>query len=267
MYILGNKFNSQSQQVDINTKEIAILKKIVNTPAILYNANIEISTDAGVVSQSNVIETVSTINNSYILDIVGSLFKVINIVNDNIYILYVSSIKGQKGDTGASGVGITSVSSGTPVETATQTVTPIIFTKTDNTTDSVNVYANKPTAQSVQADTTRIGQNDTVVEYWVASDNNSWYRKWKSGWKECGCIITTNGDKQTIALPLAFSNNNYTVVSTVNKSTPSSSYLLSSTAYQNSNDTVLLTGWFASPSNNTEGYLNGELISIYCSGY
>lgn len=41
-------------------------------------------------------------------------------------------------------------------------------------------------AQPTEAGTTRQGQNDTVVEYWVSSDTKTWYRKWKSGWKECG---------------------------------------------------------------------------------
>lgn len=102
-YLYNNNKQSMPQQVDTNTKEIAILKKTVTTPAILYNANIEISSSAGVISQSNVIETVSTTDNSYILDTVGSLFKIIDIVDDNIYILYVSSIRGPKGDMGEAG--------------------------------------------------------------------------------------------------------------------------------------------------------------------
>lgn len=112
-YLYNNNKLSMPQQVDINTKEIAILKKTVITPAMMYNANIEISTSAGVISQSNVIEIVSTTDNSYILDTVGSLFKIINIVNDNIYILYVSSIRGQKGDTGEQG------EAGTPADPLT----------------------------------------------------------------------------------------------------------------------------------------------------
>lgn len=132
------------QQVDENTKEIAILKKTVSTPAILYNANIEISTSAGVISQSNVIETVLTTDNSYIMDTVGNLFKIINIVNDNIYILYVSSIRGPQGLNGAdgeNGVGIQSITSIAPTQDDGYTVTPVTFTDTNDNQTTINVRA------------------------------------------------------------------------------------------------------------------------------
>ena len=36
-------------------------------------------------------------------------------------------------------------------------------------------------AESVALNTTRTGQNDTVVEYYMSSDGKTWYRKWASG--------------------------------------------------------------------------------------
>ena len=39
-------------------------------------------------------------------------------------------------------------------------------------------------AEPVAIGTTRTGQNDTVVEYYVSSDGNTAYRKYASGWKE-----------------------------------------------------------------------------------
>lgn len=57
---------------------------------------------------------------------------------------------------------------------------------------------------------TKTLQNDTVIEYWVSSDGNTWYRKWASGWKECGGQITViNSGETTIALPITFINNSY----------------------------------------------------------
>lgn len=103
MYILGNKFNSKSQQIDENTKDIAELKEIVKTPAIIYNASVEISADVGTVNSSDIIQTIESIDNAFILDTVGSLFRIVDVVENTIYIMYVSSIRGQTGATGATG--------------------------------------------------------------------------------------------------------------------------------------------------------------------
>ena len=103
-YFYDNNKLSMPEQVNKNTADIAELKKVSSTPAVMYNASVEIATDAGVVSQSDVIETVTTTDNSYIMDTVGSLFKVISIASGNIYILYVSSIRGIQGIQGEQGV-------------------------------------------------------------------------------------------------------------------------------------------------------------------
>lgn len=103
MYILGNKFNSKAQQIDQNTEDIAKLKEIVKTPAIIYDANIEISIDAGTVNTSNIVQTIESIDNAFVLDTKGSLFRIIEIVDTTIYIMYASTIRGEKGDQGEQG--------------------------------------------------------------------------------------------------------------------------------------------------------------------
>lgn len=55
------------------------------------------------------------------------------------------------------------------------------------------------------------GAGDRVVESYVSSDGLTWYRKWASGWKECGGYSsnTLSNYLKTIALPIEFSNKNY----------------------------------------------------------
>ena len=60
--------------------------------------------------------------------------------------------------------------------------------------------------------TVKTGSGDRVIAMKVASDGKSWFRTWKSGWKECGGISTlTNGEKE-IQFPVVFGYNNYSVV-------------------------------------------------------
>jgi hypothetical protein len=69
----------------------------------------------------------------------------------------------------------------------------------------------------VSAGVTRAGQHDTVSEYYVTSDGNTWYRKWASGWKECGGKIAKNvSGRHKVAFPLEFSNTKFTLLKTLN---------------------------------------------------
>jgi len=54
--------------------------------------------------------------------------------------------------------------------------------------------------------------NDTVTSYYRSSDGNSWYRKWASGWKECGGKITNGSGEFNYTLPLVFNSVNYNVI-------------------------------------------------------
>ena len=58
----------------------------------------------------------------------------------------------------------------------------------------------------------KTGAGDRVIETYISSDGNTWYRKWASGWKECGGIVGTGSAAyRTLSLPLSFSNTNYVV--------------------------------------------------------
>ena len=75
---------------------------------------------------------------------------------------------------------------------------------------------NKLTPTPVTASGVEItGQNDTVVDYWVASDGNTWYREWASGWIEQGGWFGYNQGSGIvnrvygIFFPKPFANKNY----------------------------------------------------------
>ncbi len=69
----------------------------------------------------------------------------------------------------------------------------------------------------VSAGVTRTGQHDTVSEYYMSSDGNTWYRIWASGWKECGGKIAKGVSGQhKVTFPLTFSNTNFTLLKTLN---------------------------------------------------
>lgn len=63
-------------------------------------------------------------------------------------------------------------------------------------------------ANQISAGTTLTNQNDTVVETCVSSDGSTWYRKWASGWKECGGIYTFpsggSGNYNNFTMPITF---------------------------------------------------------------
>ena len=62
---------------------------------------------------------------------------------------------------------------------------------------------------------------DRVTTTYISSDSKTWYRIWKSGWKECGGIYelgsNTGAYNSTISLPITFSNANYTLTATIFK--------------------------------------------------
>lgn len=72
------------------------------------------------------------------------------------------------------------------------------------------------TRPQVTAGTTII-DNDVVIESYISSDGLTWYRKWASGWKECGGSVAEMSSG-TYTLPIAFSNTNYTITTSANKS-------------------------------------------------
>lgn len=148
MYIIGNKFNSKAQQIDENTKDIAELKEIVKTPAIIYDASVEISSDAGTVNSSDVIQTIGSIENAFILDTIGSLFRIIDVVDGVVYIMYVSSIRGVPGATGengADGVSVVDVKIlQDGVEDGQNKYKVYVYLSNDNIIDAGTIKLNNP---------------------------------------------------------------------------------------------------------------------------
>lgn len=116
-------------------------------------------------------------------------------------------------------------------------------------------------AQAVALNTTRTGQNDTVVEYYMSSDGNTWYRKWASGWKECGLINTTDTTASvqtiTIALPITFSNTNYICCGTCCESSGEYVFIVKSKS------TNSITCRTIKPTVNS----SQKPFNIYCCGY
>lgn len=204
MYILGNKFNSKPQQIDENTKDIAELKEIVKSLAIIYDASVEISTDTGTVNASDVIQTIGSIENAFILDTVGSLFRIIEVVENTIYIMYVSTIRGEKGDQGEPGEpgeipeidDTLSNSSENPVQNK------VITNALDGKQNTLNPGTINDDGEPV------INTNDTVVSTYYNATTSNWYRVWASGWKECGgkftmtSISANSSEFRSVSIPL-----------------------------------------------------------------
>ena len=100
------------------------------------------------------------------------------------------------------------------------------------------------------------GAGDVVKEVYISKDGKTWYRKWKSGWKECGLIGITNTQNGIKALPLSFSSKNYTVFATYN--------------YTNSSNTPRFCNLYAEAYSTTSirtGDFGGLTFNIYCCGY
>lgn len=53
---------------------------------------------------------------------------------------------------------------------------------------------------------TTIGAGDRVIETYISSDGNTWYRKYASGWKECGTkIVGQSAGTTNVTFPIEFS--------------------------------------------------------------
>ena len=60
------------------------------------------------------------------------------------------------------------------------------------------------------------GAGDRVIESYISSDGLTWYRKWTSGWKECGGRVLALGSTvTTVEFPsIHFSTTGYTLLLT-----------------------------------------------------
>ena len=161
MEITNAKWNSLPEQVQENKDNIQVLKEITSTPAVIYNATVEIDTGDGNVDTSNIIETVETTKNAYVLDTVGSLFKIISMTGTTVYILYVASIRGTQGATGANGADGVSITD--------------VKVLLDGVVDGQNVYrVYVYLSNSTVVDSGTITLNEPQVE-WKSATSNSDY--------------------------------------------------------------------------------------------
>lgn len=168
MEITNPNYNTMPEQVNQNTKDIAVLKNTVKTPAIIYNATVEMLQDAGVINQSNITQQVTNTVNAFILDTVGKLFRIVTVQNDQVYVAYCASITGPQGTPGADGVGIQSITSIAPTQDNGYTVTPVTFTDTNGNQITLNVRAKN--GEFAQVDNTLSQTSENPLQNKVITD-------------------------------------------------------------------------------------------------
>ena len=106
------------------------------------------------------------------------------------------------------------------------------------------------TYPSITAGSTTSGSGDRVVEQYLSSDGKTWYRKWASGWKECGMFYQSpsislssvaSKDIGLIALPITFSNTNYNVQCTTTwTASAGHQFVFDTSKTENTNDSIFL---------------------------
>ena len=67
------------------------------------------------------------------------------------------------------------------------------------------------TYPSITAGSTTSGSGDRVVEQYLSSDGKTWYRKWASGWKECGLVFDHSAGTTNKILPISFNSSNFII--------------------------------------------------------
>lgn len=132
------------------------------------------------------------------------------------------------------------------------------------TSDKANKdLSNVTYPQAVADGVARTGDGDRVIETYISSDERTWYRKWVSGWKECGGILSNvvSGYIAEITLPLSFSNTTYTI-----SVTPVLSGNSGQDVYSN---WVLNYGEYSITTNkfSYRARSNVDGLSYYCCGY
>ena len=57
----------------------------------------------------------------------------------------------------------------------------------------------------------KTGAGDRVIESFISSDGKAWYRKWASGWKECGLVFDHTAGTTNKILPISFNSSNFII--------------------------------------------------------
>ena len=84
-----------------------------------------------------------------------------------------------------------------------------------NTNKANKDLTNVTYPQNIANGFSQLGAGDRVVETFISTDGKTWFRKWESGWKECGgrFDVPASGETYTHTMAIAFtSDTSYFVV-------------------------------------------------------
>lgn len=143
-----------------------------------------------------------------------------------------------------------------------------------DTTNAVNPLENKAnkdlsnvTYPEIVADgASKTGAGDRVVETYMSSNGLTWYRKWASGWKECGMTnqTTSSSGSQKLTLPIGFTTQNVTVTYSANNSSSLVTIKCKMTSDKGADD--LYYNVNVATGSNSSTYASSTCC-IYCCGY
>ena len=148
-------------------------------------------------------------------------------------------------------------------------------------TETDNLVATKASSDlsnvtypSISTGNTTTGSTDRVIQQYISSDGNTWYRLWASGWKEVGIYKyisgaglggssnVGHGAGHTITLPITFSTTTYNVQMT-NVFSTSGSHTLAWDVSQ----TKTTTSFNCTVVRHGSNSVNNAACYIYVSGY
>lgn len=120
---------------------------------------------------------------------------------------------------------------------------------------------------------TKTGAGDRVIETYISSDGKTWYRKYASGWKECGgeklLTSATSGHSESaeirVELPITFTDTNYTLLLSTKWSGSGGGRI-----YYYDYSPSRTTSSFVAVGNNIGDYsvpANSSTVVYYCRGY
>ena len=108
---------------------------------------------------------------------------------------------------------------------------------------------------------------DYITEY-SSSNNSSWYRLWKSGFKECGVYVTGTDSysRTTITFPVTFSDTKY-MVSCENATVPVANMTGGTFNLLRFRDAAAYAGMISDKTTNSVVVSTYQDLSLYACGY
>ncbi len=159
--------------------------------------------------------------------------------------------QGPKGDRGESGLIYQSTGQNTDGAMSQKATTDTLDSKANK--DLSNVSYPPPMYGS-----STTGGGDVVKEVYISTNKQKWYRKWKSGWKECGMILTGgNWGNKLASFGINFSDTNYICVVTPTLSNGNTGTYSTRETSITSKSTGSITLWW-------DGTIGKQ---VYCCGY